>query len=287
LNYIRYSPGASFRELLTAAINELSRIGYVNPSEIDEWRMVLRAAAERDLGPVDAIDSDVRAGFERLLNRFVDGVKLPERVEGVGRFTKHTVKPRLWGELDRRIKASADLIKMHRREAIDRTMKRFVGWVTALPPGGDDTIDRRETKTKLGQDLVNYRYHRRFVDTDQGHKLIANVANIVAVDAGAIAGTWHSHGATDPSYDARADHLDLDGKTYLIRDSWAHRQGLVKPVNGYTDDIVAPAQKPNCRCWLTYITSPRRLPDAFLTRKGQEWIEESRRQASVIMTGAA
>jgi hypothetical protein len=287
MNYIRYSPGASFRELLTDAINELSRVGYLNPAEIEEWLMVLRAAAERDLGPENYIDSDVRAGFERLFNRFVDGVKLPEHVEGVDRFTKHMIKPKLWGELDRRIKASADLIKMHRREAIERTMRRFQGWATALPPGGDDTIDRRETKTLLGQDLVNYRYHRRFVDTDQGHKLIANVANIVAVEAGAIAGTWHSHGATDPSYNARVDHLDRDGKTYLIRDSWAHRQGLVKPVNGYLDQITAPAVEPNCRCWLTYHTSPRRLPDAFLTKRGQEWIEESRRNAAVIMKGAA
>jgi hypothetical protein len=28
----------------------------------------------------------------------------------------------------------------------------------------------------------------------------------------------------------------------------------------------------NCRCWLEYIASPRRLPDQFLTRRGQEFI---------------
>lgn len=262
----------SFSEVLTAAIADLSATGYVNPDRVAEWLIRLRNAAERELGPEWQVDVDVRADMQRLLDRFIGGAKLPQFVPGVGRFTKEMVAPKLYAELDRRILAAADLIKFNRKEAVDRTLKRFSGWATSIPAGGDTTIDKRDTKNMLRKELADYRYHKRFVANDQGHKLIANVANLVATEAGAIAGTWHSHGATDRHYDARKDHLARDGRTYLIRGSWADKEGLVKPVNGYTDQITAAGQEPNCRCWLSYILSPRRLPDEFLTSKGQEWI---------------
>jgi hypothetical protein len=276
----------SFRELLTEAVNDLARFGYLSERQLQEWMQILRAASERELGPDDQIDVEVREAFERLFGRFVDGLKLPERVPGVQPFTKALVKSSLYAELDRRILAAADLIKLHRAEAIEATLRRFQGWATAIPVGGDDTLDRVETKTRIGKELTDYRYQRRLVNTDQGHKLIANVANLVATEAGAIAGIWQSHGATDARYDARKAHLARHDRIYLIRDSWAHRDGLVRPVHGYTDDIDAPAQAVNCRCHYVYVTSPRRLPDAFLTAKGQAWVAETRRQASKVMTGS-
>lgn len=265
-------PNASFRELLTAAINDLAATGYTSAERIAGWIERLRNAAERELGPDWQIDVDVRQGFTSLFERFVDGVKLPEYVEGIGRFTKAMIKPKLYAELDRRILAAANLIKRNKREAVAQTLRRFEGWSTSIPPGGDDTIDRRETKAMLGKELRDYKYQRRFVNTDQGHKLVANVAALVAEEAGAIAGIWNSHGAHDPSYAARKEHLARDGKIYLIRGSWAQRDGLVKPVHGYVDNIDSPAQLPNCRCWMTYLTSPRKLPDAYLTKRGQDWI---------------
>ncbi len=269
-------PDAPFSEVLTAAIADLSATGYVSAERVTEWLGRLRNAAERELGPEWQIDTKVRADMQGLLDRFVDGAKLPQFVPGVGRLTKDMVKPKLWAELDRRIIASADLIKVNRKEAIDKTLKRFSGWATSIPPGGDDTINKRDTKGMLREELVKYRYHQRLVSNDQGHKLIANVADVVATEAGAIAATWHSHGATDRHYDARKDHLDRNGRTYLIRGSWADREGLVKSANGYTDDVTRPGFEINCRCWYQYVLSPRRLPDEMLTRKGQEWVEKGR-----------
>ncbi len=271
-------PGASFREVLAAAIDDVAATGFVSEDRIALWVSLIRNAAERELGPDYAIDQEVRAGFDRLFRRFVDGPAMFRRMESVGRFTKDMVKPKLYAELDRRIAAAADLIKLNKKEAVERTVGRFKGWSTSIPPGGDGAIDKRETRALLAKGTADYRYHRRLVDNDQGHKLIANVANIVAVDAGAIAGEWHSHGATDRGYDARKDHLDRDGKIYIIRGSWADEKGLLKPVHGYTDQITAAGQEVNCRCWLTYIMSPRRLPDIYLTRKGQEFV--SGRQAA-------
>ena len=279
------NPHATFRELLTAAINDMAATGYVSPERLAAWIAQLRNAAEFELGSDRDIDEEIRKGLEATLERFIGGRRLDQIVEGVGRYTKAMVKPRLYAELDRRIIASADLIKLHKREAVERTLRRFAGWSTSIPPGGDETIDKRETKALLGKGLRDYRFERRRVDTDQGHKLISNVAAIVAEEAGAIAMQWNSHGAHDPSYNARPEHLKRDGKTYLIRDSWAHRDGLVKPINGYTDDITAPGQEISCRCWGTYTTTPRRLPDVMLTRKGQEWIARGRARLQGIVAG--
>ena len=266
-----FEPNARFKEVLAAAMKELAATGFVSEERLLDWVVLLRNAAEREVGPDYAVDEDIRQGFTRLYERFVEGTGLEKRID-IPRYTKEMVKPRLRPELDRRIVAAADLIKLNKKEAVDRTLKRFSGWATSIPPGGYDDFDIRETSTAIAKDLKDYRYHKRLVDNDQGHKLIANVAAITAEAAGAIAGEWHSHGATDRSYNARKDHLSRDGKIYLVRDSWAHKQGLIKPVHGYLDEVTAPGMEVNCRCWLTYIVTPRKLPDVFLTRKGQDWI---------------
>ena len=173
-------PDARFSEVLAAAIDDLSRTGFISQDRLNEWITRLRNAAERDIGPTWEVDAEVRAGFTTLFERFVDGTKLPEHVPGIARFTKENIKPRLYPELDRRITAAADLIKYNRQEAINTTLRRFSGWATSIPPGGDDTIDKRDTRSMLGKELREYRYHKRFVATDQSHKLIANVSNIVA-----------------------------------------------------------------------------------------------------------
>ncbi len=276
---------APFSEVIRAAIIDLSDVGYVSAERVAEWVVRLRNAAERDLGPEWEIDQTIRVDMQRLLDRFLEGQRLPQHVPGVGRFTKEMVKPKLYGELNRRITAAVSLIKVDRREAVARTLRRFEGWATSIPAGGDDTVDKRDTKAMLGKELVAYRYHKRLVANDQGHKLVSNVANLIATEAGAIAATWHSHGATDARYDARPDHLARHGKTYLIRDSWAHKAGLVRPINGYMDEISAPGQEINCRCWCQYTLSPRRLPDGYLTNRGQEWVARGREELQRRLAG--
>ena len=140
-------------------------------------------------------------------------------------------------------------------------------------------------KSKIGDDLARLKLEKRLAAIDQAAKLQANASHIVATDAGAIGGIWHSHGEHDKSYDARKDHLARAGKIYLIRDSWADRDGLLKPVNGYMDEITMPAQEFCCRCFYQYVTSPRRLPPEFLTQKGRDWIEKGRAAAKRLLDG--
>lgn len=274
-----YSARLSFNRLLSEAIADLASTGYVSPDRIEEWIVRLRNAAERELGADHLIEQEMRAKLGSIYQRYVDSPRLVKTVPGVTRFNISIVKPKLRAELDRRIWASADLIKLHKRDAVDRTLQRLSGWATSIPEGGDDTVDKREVKADVGKSVAQFKYEKRRVDIDQSAKLLANVSNIVAVDAGAIAGMWHSHGEHDRSYNARKDHLDRVGKIYLLRDSWADKQGLIEAVDGYYDEVTAAAQEPFCRCFLQYVTSLRRLPEAMLTEKGRAWIERGRIQA--------
>ena len=133
MNDTRFNPNATFREVLAAAIEDISSTGYVSPSRIEEWAMLLRNVAERELGTDYAVNEEVRAAFERLFERAVGGTKLDKRVEGLSRYTKAMVKPKLYDELDRRIMASTSLIKLNREQAIDKTLQRFSGWATSIP----------------------------------------------------------------------------------------------------------------------------------------------------------
>jgi len=265
-------PPLGFRRLLAQAIAEISASGYLSPEQIEAWVTRLRNAAERDLGSERQIDAETARLLGAVYDRLVERGGVVKYVPEVSRYTLAMVKPRLHAELDRRIMANVALIKLDRRAAVERTIIRFSGWSTSIPAGGDETVNRIETRAAIGENIARFKYEKRRCDIDQGHKLIAAIADIVAVEAGAIAAEWHDHGEHDKSYNYREEHMEMSGKVYLIRDSWAHKQGLVKSVHGFTDEIVSPGQEVYCRCWFRYITSPRRLEDKFLTAKGQEFV---------------
>lgn len=262
----------TFHQTLSEAIRDLSETGYDSADRIDAWVNRLRNAAERAMGVEYTIDQETARRLGAIYDRMVDGGKILERVPDVSRYTLAMVRPALRAELDRRIIASVNLIRLDRKRAVEATLDRFRGWSTSIPQGGDETINKTQARVSIGKSIARVKYEQRRVLVDQSHKLIANVAELVATDNGAIAGIWHDHGEHDVSYNARKEHMARAGKIYLVRDSWAHRQGLVKPVNGYMDEITRPGQEVMCRCFYQWLTSPRRLPDEFLTAKGQEFV---------------
>ena len=262
----------SFRQTLADAIAAMSRDGYTSADQVERWLRELRAAAEAELGTERLIDDETRAQLDALYQRLIEKGKITDYVPGVGRFTLAMVRPELRAELDRRILASANLIKLHRKEAVDKTLQRFSGWSTSIPVSGRSEETKREVTKHVGKALKQFRFEQRRVAIDQGHKLIANIADIVATDSGAIAAIWHSHWRR-MNYDYRPEHKARDGKIFLIRDSWAMKEGLIKRGSAkYIDEIEMPAQLPYCSCFYQYIMSPRRLPEDMLTEKGREWI---------------
>lgn len=258
----------SFYTALTEAINEFEEHGFSDQAALESWMGKLRKEAEQSLSPQATLESLLRASFRATYKRMVDDggvlVSLP-----VKRFTLDRVAPRLRAELDRRIMASAQLIKLNRQNAIDTTLRRFSGWATSIPAGGSKSVEKVETKTEIRKALTQLPFDERRVIIDQNHKLVATINDVVAQAGGAIAAEWHSH-YRQAGYNYRPEHKERDGKIYLIRGCWAQEQGLAKPgPDGYLDEITQPGEEVFCRCSVKYLFSLRKLPDEMLTKRGQ------------------
>ena len=276
LGFVRHLTGGSFYEILTAAIRYFSENGFDSEDSLSEWMLRIRQAAERSLTPLDKLQKELNNAFRTIYRAQVERGGLLKHHPGVSRFTLDKVSPRLRGELDRRIMASAQLIKLNRAQAVERTLQRFSGWATSIPDGGSDVVNRRGASQEIRKALAQLPFEERRVSIDQGHKFAANLNSILAVDAGALAGIWHSH-KDEAGYNGRPKHNARDGKLFLVRDSWALNAGLIKSDGlKYTDQIEQPAEFVYCRCFYQYVYALRRLPDEVLTQKGRDELARAR-----------
>lgn len=272
----RTGPGSSFFDVLTAAVEDLAETGYDSQERVDRWMRELREAAVRSMIDPASLEQMLRDGLATTYRKMVDLGGVLRFNPGVERFTLERVRPAMRAELDRRISASANLIKLNRQQAIDKTLQRFQGWSTSIPKGGISGETKSEVKAVVRKSLKQLPYEERRVLIDQGHKLTAAISEIMASDGGAIAGTWRSN-FRQAGYDYREDHKERDGRVYLIRDSWAHRAGLVKKGKaGYYDDVTAVGQEPFCRCYMIWIYNLRELPEEMITLRGKEGLQSAR-----------
>jgi hypothetical protein len=255
------------QQVLTNAIKDLQRHGYDSPERVEKWVRELSIAIERTgIKNDDELKQSVRASLAPKMHNAASSAL---RGMGISRFNKSNLSPRIYNELDRRILASTSLIKLNRTTAVNDTLQRFIGWSTSIPTGGAVIDDKVEVKQGIKKALSQLDFVERRVIIDQNSKLIANVNNIVAVDGGAVAVTWNSHWR-QKNYDYRHNHKELDGKTFLIRDSWADKAGLVK--GDYYEDLPDQfGQAIFCQCYGSYLFRLNRLPDDMLTKKGQEY----------------
>lgn len=255
---------ASFQQVVRAAVADLTARGVYSEAQLDQWIMLIRQAAERTTTPDYEVEAALRRHFGREYERVINRVSRAER------FTLAAINPTLHAEVERRVRMSADLIKINKAERVEKTLSRFRGWTSSIPPGGSRVVDRREVASHIAKPTTQQKFEARRVAIDQGHKLAANVEEIVALHGGAIAGIWHDRGQHDRNYDARKVHLARSGKMFLVRDSWAIKQGLVRRGAGpYMDEIERPAELPFCSCKYKYLSSIRDLPEDWLTEKGK------------------
>ena len=126
----------TFNEILTEAVSFFEEKGYVSDEDLALWTDRLRSASDREMGNekqmIDVVTRSLRASYDRDITR---GAILKTN-PAVSRMTLARVKPSLRAELDRRIMASASLIKLNRHESKETTLRRFSGWATSIPPGG-------------------------------------------------------------------------------------------------------------------------------------------------------
>lgn len=266
---------ASFQEALKAAIDDLVENGFDSQERLNYWVEQLKIAAERFFASKEAGESRLKDAFDAIYRRMITNASILQFHPGVSRMTLQHVAPLFRAELERRIMTSADLIKMNRQQAYETTIQRFSGWASSIPAGGTRAEDKRETREKIAKDMRQLTYRERFVAIDQGHKFAAALNQTLADQNGAIALRWSSRWRA-LNYNYREEHKERDGKVYLLRGSWAHKDGLVKPgPAGYYDEITAVGQEPNCRCSAVFIYTLRRLPDDMLTEKGRDKIAEA------------
>lgn len=272
----RPSINASFHEVLTAAVRDISENGYDDVARLDEWLKRLRYAAVADLPSPEEIQSRMQLAMQTVFDRTFSKSAALKYHPGVPRFTLERLKPYARAELDRKVLASANLIKLNREQAIDKTLQRFSGWATSIPDGGSRVVEKIDVKEHIAKPIQQVKYEARRCSIDQGHKLIAAINDVVGAQGGAIAVKWRSH-YRQAGYDYREDHKERDGKIYLLRGSWAHEQGLVKKGEvGYYDEITAAAQEVSCRCYVVTLYALRELPEEMLTEKGRKLLEETR-----------
>jgi hypothetical protein len=252
--------------VLTEAVNHYVKKGWDSERSLLEWSRKLRVAATRESPSPDVARKHLTAIYSRLV---IDGGALKDQPpEGPTRVTLQKLKPELRDELDRRIFASANLIRLNREQAVEKTLQRFQGWVTSIPPDGVSEIDKNAKKQEFKKSVAEMDFISRRVAIDQGHKLASNVKYLLSVQSGAIAFRWHSNWRR-PGYKYRPDHKERDDLIYLIRGSWADEKGFLKSVNGYYDEITAAGEEVYCSCQVFPIYAPQKLPIEFLTEKGK------------------
>lgn len=269
----------NFYDTIKAAISDIEASGFDSQARIDRWMGRIEAAARAAMVPEATVQNLLSSTLANIYKRAVERGGILKLHTGVSRFTLQQIAPKLRGELDRRIMASANLIRLNRQQAIAKTLQRFSGWATSIPAGGSKAVDASEVKDDLKKALRSLPYEERRVAIDQGHKLVATVHDIVALEANAIAAEWRSN-YRQPGYDARPDHKERDGRIYLIRGNWAVEKGYVKVgPDGWSDAITQPAEEISCRCSYRYIYSMRQLPPEMLTAKGRAFLESQREVA--------
>ena len=266
----------TFSEILRMAVEDMAAYGFDDIARLHEWIRLLRFAATGSLPNDDQLETQIRSAMHLAFTRAVSKTALARTQPGLTRFDVERIKPELRNELDRRILASVNLIKLNRDQAIEKTLQRFSGWASSLPAGGSRIVDKLETRQDIGKPIRGATFEVRRVQIDQGHKLIAAVNDVLARQTGAIAAVWRSHGRHDKNYDARPEHLARDGKVYAIRGGCALERGLMNKGEGYTDEQTQPGEEPFCRCWYRYEHNLRELPDAMLTARGRFALQETK-----------
>lgn len=270
-------PQRDYFATITAAVNDLVEHGFDSMERVDYWTGEIRKAAERAHASPERLQQMLSDYLTLIYRRLVDRGEVARYHPGIARFTVDQLRPQLRAELDRRIMAAANLIKLKRAAAMEKTLQRFQGWSTSIPAGGTRNADRAEVKDNIKKALRSHTFEERRVLTDQGHKLTASISEVVAAGGGAIALVWHSHWR-QVGYNYREDHKDRDGLVYLMRASWAVERGLVKPgPAGYYDKVTAVAEEPFCRCYAQYLYNLRDLPEDMITQRGREQLEAARR----------
>lgn len=272
----------SFYQVVSEAIRDFEEHGFDSIERLQYWTDKIRQAAIETLTPESVLNDELTRALGGIYKRLVGDGQILKAHKGVERFTVDRLKPKLRAELDRRLLASRNLIKLNRQQAVEKATQRLAGWASSIPAGGSRAVEVKDTKDHIRKALTSLPFEERRCIIDQSAKFSAALNEIIAVDGGAIAMRWNSQWRR-PGYQYRKDHKERDQQVYLLRSSWAKEKSLVKPgPAGYYDDITKVGEEVFCSCYATWLYALRDLPSDCLTRKGEEALAEARSKVAAM-----
>ena len=209
-------------------------------------------------------DAKIAEEVTRVLGaKFRQGLRsLPKRHKiEVHRLGPEIIAAQYRPMLRQRIQASAELIQLNRDQEIDRQLRRFVGWATGSVPSQAKRKDKGELSKGVTKSLQQDTFERRRVCIDQGHKLLAAIDDVIAMEHGAIAKKWR-HVIPHAGYQSREEHLERDGIVYAVKgNEMLAARRMRKAGRPYAEDIdPQPAVAVYCRCFWEAIYDLEDLP---------------------------
>lgn len=261
-----------FYGTLNEAVEYFCANGFGEPETLQHWIERIRIAADRSM----LSTRDAQAALDRALRTvFQRTMRGGYRRAHARAIDVQQIQPELRRVLRQRIVASADLIRLHREQNIVRILQRFSGWASSIPPGGSRSVEKREVKEGVMKAFRSLSFEERRLSIDQGHKLVAAINRTIGEAGGAIAIRWHH--VHQANYNARPEHVERDGKIYILRESWARDARLVKRGgHPWYEEIDPVATLPYCRCFAEFLYSLEDLPDEYLTRRGKKEVARGR-----------
>lgn len=232
----------AYDRVIAEAIADFVKYGFDSPERLEFWTEQIREAAIEAMGTYADIDNAVQEALTRVFSQTVDKQGVLRFAPGVSAYQLRMMRPELHAELQRRIYASTELIRLDRPQAIAKTLQRFQGWATSIPEGGSDITKKGDQKKEIKKALAQLPYVERRVIIDQSAKLFSAINTTVAVNGGAIGGIWRSH-RHQRDYNGRPKHNERDGKFFVVPDNWAEKAGYLKRGSyDYTDSVEQPGE---------------------------------------------
>lgn len=263
----------TYRDLAKNAVADLST-GSASISSLEVWMNRLRSSFQSQLTPMNQVEKNLESYFGSIYNRIATKKPAKGQPTTVSKYGRSRLSKEAQDLVANKVIASVSLIKLNREIAIADSLKRTAGWYSSVPLEGVSPDNKQEAIHDITKSFKQLPYVERRVIMDQGHKLTASIEDVVCRGEGAIAAIWHSN-VGQLNYNYRRDHAARNERIYLLRNSWAHKAGLIKSpyAVAFTDEQTMPAEEVNCRCKYQYLYNLQDLPTEFLTKKGLEAIE--------------
>ena len=259
---------SSYYSVLTSAIDDLLRRGYVSSTQVSLWQARLKEAAEA--GFKSDLESSLGSALEGAFARLVDRGGLLRYHLGLPLSTLSRLRPILRNELTKRLLGGTSFLKLRREEALIASLRRFGGWASSLPAGPISTSIRAAKKREIRRPMSQLPLEESRAISDQTYKLTSSLNEIVSVEAEALAACWHSRWR-QPGYNFRPDHKERDEKFFLFKGSWASQAGFLRPAP-FVEDFSRPGEEPFCQCTSKSYYTLESLPPELLSPKGLAFI---------------